>query len=255
MEFSDFEADWEAVLTRALEAGVTRILVPGIDLGSSQKAVEIAGANEPVFAAVGVHPNQAGSWNEGTLERLKELAGEPGVAAIGEIGLDFYRDSADIGLQQEVFRLQLELASELGLPVVVHNRDATQAVLKVLSDWHSNLVEFGSELVERAGVLHSYSDSLETANEAGEIGLFIGITGPVTFKKADTLREVVSQLPMERLLVETDSPYLSPEPFRGRRNEPAHVRIVAEKIAELHGTTLESVSEQTSENARRLFLW
>ena len=255
LDFPDFEEDRDAVIERARQAGLERILIPAIDLESSRKVVELARMNESIFAAVGVHPNQADQFGPETIAGLKELAREPKVVAIGEIGLDFYRELVGEDIQAEVFNHQLEMAAELGLPVIIHNREATETVLNLLSEWHSNLVEFESDLVERSGVLHSYNEGLETAQEAREIGLYLGITGPITFKNASTLRETVSEIPLDRLLIETDSPYLSPEPFRGRRNEPAHVRFVAEKIAELHGTSIEVVSDQTSENARKLFLW
>ncbi|MDX1436407.1 MAG: TatD family hydrolase [Anaerolineales bacterium] len=255
LDFQAFDEDIADVLGRARETGVTRMLVPGVDIESSRLAIGIAKDHPEVFASVGVHPNYAHNWSEDAIDQLREMAEEPEVVAIGEIGLDFYRMRAEIDLQERIFREQLALAGELGLPVVIHNREATRSVMNLLTEWHSNLVEFGSDLAERAGVLHSYSEGLGTARIARRLNLLIGITGPVTFKKANELREVVAAIPLDQLLIETDSPYLSPEPHRGRRNEPAHVRFVAEKIAELHGTSLEAVSAQTSDNAKQLFLW
>lgn len=255
LDFKDFSGDLDEVLDRAREAGVARFLLPGIDVISSRQVIAIAEAHEDVFAAVGIHPNQLESWSESTVAELVELAQEACVVAVGEIGLDHYRMRSDPAEQAARFWDQLEMAADLNLPVVVHNRDATGPVIKMLSDWHSDLVEFGSELAERAGVLHSYSDTSETAATAKDLSLSIGITGPVTFKNADGLREVVGKLPLEQLLIETDSPFLSPEPNRGKRNEPARVRDVAIRIAEVRRTTLDVISEKTSENAKRLFRW
>lgn len=255
LDFQDYSEDLDEVLDRAREAGVARFLLPGIDLASSRQVVAIAAAHADVFAAVGVHPNQLENWSDSTIAQLMDLAQEASVVAIGEIGLDHYRMRSDPEEQAAIFRMQLEMAAELGLPVVVHNREATEPITEMLSEWHSDLVEFGSELANRAGVLHSYSDTSETAATARDLSLSIGITGPITFKNAIELREVVAELPLEQLLIETDSPFLSPEPNRGKRNEPSRVRDVANKIAEVRQTTLEVISEKTSQNAEILFRW
>jgi TatD DNase family protein len=190
------------------------------------------------------------------------MAAHPKVVAVGEIGLDYYRDRAPRALQQEVFGLQLELAVELDLPVVIHTRDAgeqdraaTRDILAMLSEWIQGLKAQGSPLVDRPGVLHSYSSGAGFASQVFELGFMIGITGPVTFRKADELRQVVAEAPLERLLVETDAPFLTPHPYRGKRNEPAHVRYVVQKIAEIHNLPFEKVAQITSAGAERLFHW
>ena len=250
------------MLERARDAGVVRILNPGIDLPSSYAAVKLAEENAEVFAAIGVHPNDALSWDENSLEKLHILARHPKVVAIGEIGLDYYWKRAPIGLQQEIFRTQLEVAAQVGLPIVVHIRDAQaedhqamEDVLKILGAWQIELVNTGNPLASNPGVLHSFSGSTLDASRALTQNFYIGITGPVTYRKAVGLQQVASSIPMDRLLVETDAPFLTPHPFRGQRNEPAYVCYIAEKIAQVTDYTYDVVSEQTTINAGRLFHW
>jgi TatD DNase family protein len=261
LDFDAFDDDREATLDRAKRVGVNRILVPGIDLVSSRSAVSLAEAYLEVYAAVGVHPNDALKFDENTLTELREviyqgeMSRHPKIVAIGEIGLDYYRDRAPRQLQHKLFQSQLEIAAELELPVVIHNRQASADILEIISNWQAGLRKVGSPLAERPGVLHSFSGDQETARRATEHNFYIGITGPVTFKNARDLQKVVASAPLERLLIETDAPFLTPHPHRGQRNEPAHVHLVAEAIASLKSTTLSVVSDQTSENARRLFNW
>jgi TatD DNase family protein len=255
LDFQRFDEDREQVIERARNAGVTRILNPGIDLESSQASIKLAEEYSEIFVAVGVHPHSASSFDQSTLPRLRELASHPKVVAIGEIGLDYYRDHAPKELQRRIFRLQLELAADLGLPVVVHNRQATQEVLEGLTEWQAQLVKAGSAVAKQPGVLHSYSDNANNGRKAIESNFYIGITGPVTFRNAPELQKVVASLPVEHLLIETDAPFLAPHPNRGQRNEPALVRWVAEKVAELHDRPLSEVARVTSKNADRLFNW
>jgi TatD DNase family protein len=256
LDFEAFDSDREQVLERARQAGVARIMNPGIDLQSSKAALQLAENNAEVFAAVGVHPNSATTFNDRTLlQQLSELAAHPKVVAIGEIGLDYYRDRAPREVQLRVFRLQLELASESGLPVIIHNRQATEDVLSILLEWHTQLISISSPLARSPGVLHSYSDNEKNGLKAIAMNFFIGITGPVTFQNARTLQRVVSALPVANLLIETDAPFLTPHPRRGQRNEPAMVRQVAEKIAELHSSTVTEIAARTTENADGLFNW
>jgi TatD DNase family protein len=255
LNFDSFENDRQEVLERARQAGVRRILNPGVDLASSRAAVELAQSNEQVYAAVGVHPNEALSWNEGTINALEELAEHPKVVAIGEIGLDYYRDRAPRDLQIEIFGQQLLLAERVGLPVVIHNREATADILSMLEEWQTGLMATSPMLADRPGVLHSYSDNVANAMQAIDSNFFIGLTGPVTFHNAPGLQQVVTTLPIERLLTETDAPFLTPHPHRGKRNEPAYVRIITEKIAQLHELPVEIVAEITENNAGRLFNW
>ena len=255
LDFEAFDSDREIVLERARKAGLVRILNPGIDLKSTQSAIRLAEKNLEVFAAAGVHPNSATTFNQNTLQQLRELAAHPKVVAIGEIGLDYYRDWAPREVQLRIFRMQLELASEFCLPVIIHNRQATNDVLSILSEWHEQLSKDSSPLVENPGVLHSYSDDEENGSKAIALNFFIGITGPVTFQNARILQRVVSALPLSNLLIETDAPFLTPHPRRGQRNEPAMVRQVAEKIAELHLRTVADIATATTQNADRLFNW
>jgi TatD DNase family protein len=255
LNFHTFQEDREEVLERAVDAGVEKIINPGIDLQTSLEALSLAQRSPYVFAAVGVHPNDSITWEVDTRDQLADYARHPKVVAIGEIGLDYYRDRAPQDVQQRVFREQLELAADLGLPVIIHNRDATEDTLAMLVEWQSWLETHNPMLARAPGVLHSYSGNLQQARTAWEHNFCIGITGPVTFKKADELREVVADMPVDALLVETDAPFLTPHPHRGQRNEPAYVRFVAAKIAELQAVSSEQIAETTTSNADRLFKW
>lgn len=254
LDFNQFDPDRGAVMHRALEAGLERLLVPGIDLASSRAATCLAAGHPEAYAAIGLHPNSSSQWQRDTLARLRELASQPKVVAIGEIGLDYYRDRAPKTHQVEVFRAQLALARELALPVIIHVRNASPSdrsciadVISILSGWEPG--------VQWRGVVHSYSGDESEAQALMALGFFIGITGPVTYKSAKDLQELVAALPLERLLIETDSPFLTPHPYRGQRNQPAYVVKVAEKIAAVRQISLESVAFQTTENAAALFGW
>ncbi len=250
-----FRDDLPDLLTRAWQEGLDRILIPGIDIETSRYAVSLSEQHENLFAAVGVHPGEANSWDHECLSTLRHLAQHPKVVAIGEIGLDYYRDRSPRSLQRQAFTAQLELAGERGLPVVIHNRDAFDDLWSELTNWQASLVQSGSPLAERPGVLHSFDGELTAAQQAAEKGFYIGISGPVTFKNAQERQEVAAGLSLSDLLIETDAPYLTPHPYRGRRNEPAYVAYVAEKLAQLHHQTLESTVQVTWENANRLFDW
>ena len=255
LDFNRFDEDRETVIKRAADAGVGRILNPGINLESSQAAIQLSENYSQVYAAIGVHPNDALSWNSETLTHLKKLSHHPKVKAIGEIGLDYYRDRAPRDLQKHIFLEQLDLASALELPVIIHSRQSMADVIDVLKDWQLGLSDTKPGLASRPGVLHSFSGEDHDANEAISMNFLIGITGPITFLNADDLRELVIRLPLGKVLIETDSPFLSPHPNRGKRNEPANVRLVAEKIAELHQEPYSTITEITSTNASRLFKW
>lgn len=255
LDFDVYNDDREAVLGRARQAGIHRVLIPGIDLDTSQAAVNLAQTHESIFAAVGVHPNDGDTWIPDALAALRALAQQPKVVAIGEIGLDYYRDRVDRNRQKEIFLEQLELAAELNLPVIIHNRQASEDILPLLAAWVAKLRKSGSPLAARPGVLHAYDGNTATAQHAADLNFFMGIGGPVTFKNALERQSVVAQLPLNWILTETDGPFLTPHPFRGRRNEPAYIRQIAEKIAELQQTTLAVVAEATARNAARLFAW
>ena len=255
LDFDRFAEDREAVVERASETGLVRLLNPAIDPATARQAIRLAERFPMVYAAVGLHPNSALAWTGAMQGELRELAGHPKVVAIGEIGLDYYWDDAPPEVQQRVFKHQLDLAAALSLPVVIHNRNATQDVLAFLLEWQAGLAAAENPLAERPGVMHSFSADEAAARRAIGANFYIGITGPVTFKNAPELQALVRALPLERLLIETDAPYLTPHPFRGKRNEPARVRLVAEKIAELRGLPVEEVIAVTGENAGRLFAW
>jgi TatD DNase family protein len=246
LDFERFDADRGAVVDRALDAGVEAIVIPALDLGNARKVIDLARSRLGLYAAVGVHPNSSADWDDAMVSALRSLAGSPEVVAIGEIGLDYYWNDSPPETQQRAFRAQLALAAELNLPVIVHNREATADVLRLLAE---------SPLAgrERAGVLHSFSGDLDAAGEALGLGFHVGITGPVTYKKADELRAVAVAVPLDRLLIETDAPFLAPHPHRGQRNEPAHVLAVAERIAAERGLLTGELAVATTANAERLF--
>jgi len=255
LDFYVFDQDRGQVLARSQEAGVSPILNPGTDLETSRAAIKLAEANSSVFAAVGVHPNDGRTWNEATLKDLRGLARHPKVVAIGEIGLDYYRDRTPRDLQLQIFRAQLALASEINLPVIIHSRQAAADVLTVLSQWHTALVRHDSPLADRPGVLHSFEGDLETAQRAIDMSFYIGVTGPLTYQNAPERRALFSILPIDRILTETDAPFLAPHPYRGQRNEPAFIRVIAEALSTTQNLPLSTVAETTSANAARLFAW
>jgi TatD DNase family protein len=255
LDFNWFDQDREAVILRAREAGLKYILNPGIHLDSSRAAVKLADNHPDIYAACGVHPNDSLSWNSRTRDELRDLAAHPKVKAIGEIGLDYYRNHASPQHQKQVLIEQLSLASELGLPVVLHNRKSTEDMLAILEDWCKDLKISGSPLWERPGVLHAFSEGLEIAQRVIALNFYLGIGGPVTFENAKMLQYTVRELPLDRILIETDAPFLAPHPYRGQRNEPAYVHLVAEKIAEIRQLPLEVVAQQSTINSKRLFNW
>ena len=246
LDFESFDADREAVVARAGQVGVRRMIVPALDLPSCRAVLRLADQFDEVYAAVGVHPNSSAGWQDGWIEVLRDLAQHEKVVAVGEIGLDYYWDKSPPAVQQRALRRQLELAAELSLPVIIHNREASQDVLRLLAE--SPLAG-----TPEPGVLHSFSGDETTAQAALAMGFYLGFTGPVTFKKADGLRQIAAQMPAGRLLVETDAPFLTPHPYRGRRNEPAYVAYVAERLAQVRGVETAVIAAQTTANARRLF--
>ena len=262
LNFENFDKDRSEVLIRARDAGVVQFLNPAVDLKTSREGIALAEAHDEVYAAIGVHPNEALSWNNGALEELRELIHHPKVVAIGEIGLDYYRDRAPRNLQRQVFQEQLDLAAEANLPVVIHMRNtsdedrrAAADMLDILTAWQRQLELKASSLASHPGVFHSFSDTVVTAQQAVAIKFYIGVTGPITYRKAIELQQVVAAIPLERLLVETDAPFLTPHPHRGQRNEPAYVRFIVEKIAQICNSTFQTVAQCTTVNARRLFHW
>lgn len=266
LDFNKFDNDREAVIQRALAAGVERILVPAIELASSRAVIQLANSHPNLFAAVGFHPTDLDDWDDKSRENLRYLAQSADkVVAIGEIGLDYYwvKEPEKQARQRHILMEQLRLAREAGLPVIIHMREAEDAwfgqasvdLLEILTEWQGGLAAEGHPLAKKPGVLHSFNGSFETAQQAIEHNFYIGITGPVTYKNAEEKRQIIRQLPLERLLIETDAPFLTPVPHRGRRNEPAFVTHIADKIAEIHMTTREQVAQITSDNTNHLFGW
>jgi len=281
LDFNKFDEDRPAVIQRAMDAGITRMLIPALDLDSSRAGIKLAEAHANIFVAVGFHPTDLDKWRESSIEDLRNLimesSGSPlerqeqapaphnKIVAIGEIGLDYYwvKETEKRAFQRDVLKQQLQLAHEVNKPVVIHMREendtwfgqASVDLLEILSVWHEQLATEKHSLAERPGVLHSFNGNLETAQKALRLNFYIGVTGPVTYKNAEEKRQIIRQLPLERLLVETDSPFLTPIPYRGKRNEPAFVAYIADKIAEIQLTTREQVAESTTSNAARLFGW
>ena len=250
LNFDCFDEDRAQVLERATRAGITAIVNPAVDLNSSEEAIALARRWPQVYAAVGVHPNSCGDFGPESLSALRALSKQPGVVAIGEIGLDYYRERCSPAQQQRALRLQLQLSAECALPVIIHNREASADLLQILEAHARTLPPKQSE---RIGVLHSFSASAAVASQALALGFYLGFTGPLTFRKAEALRNVAREVPLERLLVETDAPFLSPEPFRGRLNEPARLPHIVAQLAALHDVSPELMTRITSDNARRLF--
>lgn len=242
-----FAADGEAAaaVERARAAGVTRMINMGDTMASSAKAVQLAHTYDGLFAGVGIHPEEAYEMGPADDEKLAAWAADPKVVCIGEIGLDYYwnKEEENHELQRRIFIRQLALARDFDLPVCIHDRNAHGDTLEILK----------KEGKGNRGVIHCYSGSLEMAKEFVRMGWYLGVDGPLTFKNAAKLPEVVRWIPLDRLLVETDAPYMAPVPMRGRRNEPAYVRYVAEKVAEIRGISLEDVAAQTTKNAETVY--
>lgn len=238
-----FDVDREQVIKRAIEKGVTGIINVGTCIPSSARSVALAGQYEGIYAAVGIHPHDAEGILESDYQQLIAWSKLDKVVAIGEIGLDYYRDLSPRDAQRAVFIRQIDVARQMNMPLIIHDRDAHGDILDIIKKEAKGL----------SGVLHCFSGSMEMAKEVIKLGFYISIAGPVTFKNAAKLPEIAASVPLECLLVETDSPYLTPHPHRGKRNEPAYVRIVAEQVASLRGIELSALVEATSANVRRLF--
>ena len=239
-----FDEDREAVLSRMREHGITRDAVIGSDMATSRRAVAFAAGHEGAVAVGGIHPHEAKGFREADIDEIREWYTSGKIRAIGEIGLDFYYDHSPRDIQREVCIRQMELAWEIGAPVAYHIRDAHGEILDIMRGMKSRLT---------GGIIHCFSGSAETAKEYLRLGYYISFAGPLTFKKAPRLQEAVKIIPKDRLLIETDSPYMAPEPVRGRRNEPANVRYVGLKMAEIRGETPEEVAAYTTENAMKVY--
>lgn len=239
-----FDEDLEEVITRAQENGVENMVIVGFDRPTITRAMELVEKYDFMYASVGWHPVDAIDMNDEDLAWIEELSSHPKVVAIGEMGLDYYWDKSPKEIQKEVFRKQIQLAKKVNLPIVIHNREATADIVEILKE------EGASEV---GGIMHCFSGSVEVAQECLNMNFYISLGGPVTFKNARKPKEVAEAVPLEKLLIETDCPYLAPHPYRGKRNEPGYVKLVAEQIAELKGISYEEVARITTANAKKLF--
>lgn len=244
LDASRFSKDRDQVIKRAFENDVKLIMNPGADYESSVAAVELSEKYDFIYAAVGVHPHDAKTLDDMMLSLLKAMARKKKVKAIGEIGLDYYYDHSPRDIQKYWFRKQLQLAKDLKMPVIIHDRDASGDVFDILKEENA---------YENGVLLHCYSGSGELARQYVKLGAYISIAGPVTFKNARKLIEVVKTVPLDRLMIETDSPYLTPEPNRGKRNESSNVKYVAQKIAEIKEISYDEVAKATTNNAKKFF--
>ena len=244
IQLDQFDADRGAVLERAQEAGVHAIMVIGFDLETSRGAIALAEEYDQIYATVGMHPHDAKDLDDETVRIFSDLAAHPKVVALGEMGLDYYRDLSPRPIQKATFERQLDLAEELDLPIVIHNREAYHDILPILQARRGRV----------RGVMHCFSGDVEIMRQSLALGFYIGIGGPVTYRKSNGLQEVARKVPADALLVETDCPWLAPQFRRGKRNEPAYVRATTEKIAELRGISLEEIGEITTQNFEALFV-
>ena len=240
----NFENDIDEIINRAHQNGIDYIIVPATDVKTSHQVLELCDKYDFIFGAVGVHPHDTKDWNPSLLTEIKELSRHKKIVAIGEIGLDYYYDFSPKEKQIEAFKSQIDLAVELNLPVIIHNRDSDEDMLKIIKEY------CGSGLKAQ---FHCYSSPLEYANEYIRMGHFVSFTGNITFKKADELRDTLSKISLEHVMIETDSPFMTPVPHRGKRNEPAYVKLVAEKVAEVHNLSIDDIARFTSYNVFRMF--
>lgn len=244
LDASQFKEDQEQVIARAVEAGVTRMVNVGFNRETIPTTMELVEKYDFIYAAIGWHPVDAIDMKDGDLEWIAELCRHDKVVAIGEIGLDYYWDTSPKDVQHQVLRRQIGLARELSMPIVIHNRDAHEDIVKILREEKAGDV---------GGIMHSFSGSWETAKLCLDMGFHLSFGGPITFKNARQPKEVLEKVPLDRLLIETDAPYLTPHPFRGKRNESAYVKYVAEAAADIKGISLEELAEITTENGLERF--
>jgi TatD DNase family protein len=244
LEMPDFKRDLDAVIQRAKESGVEYIFTVGTEKKDWKRALEIADSYPSVYAILGVHPHNAKEIDDRTYPILEELCRNEKVRAYGEIGLDFFRNLSPRNIQLRRFREQIGLAKKIGLPIVVHDREAHEQTLEILKS---------EKAEECGGIIHCFSGDNKMAKACMDMGFYISIPGSITFKNAEGFREIVKSIPLESLLVETDAPFITPEPFRGKRNEPSYVRYTAQKVAEVKKVTFEKVAEVTTENALRVY--
>lgn len=260
LDLAQYDHDRDGVITHAQQNGVRLIINPGIDLDHSKAAIQLAERHDGVYAAVGIHPNSSQDFADSRqaqeiIAELAELSHHPKVVAIGEIGLDYYWDKVDPSTQKIAFEMQLELAATVGLPVIIHSRESNEDVADILSAWSASSSVQSSRLKQRAflGVLHAFSGDIEMANAAYGWGFVLSLGGPVTFKNAKALHELVPKLQIDKLMLETDGPFLTPHPHRGERNEPAYINLICNRLAELYSVPPASVAKKSSELAYQFF--
>ncbi len=244
LEMPEFRRDLTEVIQRAKASGVEYIFTVGTEKKDWNRAIEIAHSHPSVYAILGVHPHNAREIDEETYPTLRKLCADDKVRAYGEIGLDFYRNLSPRDIQLKRFREQIQFARELGLPIVVHDREAHKETLEILKS---------EKAEEYGGIIHCFSGDYEMAKACMDMGFFISIPGSITFKSAERFQEVIKQIPLQSLLIETDAPFLAPIPFRGKRNEPSYVRYTAQKVAEIKKVSFEEVAEVTTENALHVY--
>ncbi len=265
LDFEAFQENIDEILEKARSVGVEKIIVPGVTFDDSEKIINLIEKYDNLYGALAVHPSEVKNWNEDYYDLLKDYAQHEKIIAIGETGLDYYWDKTFIDTQKHVFRRHLELAEELNLPVIVHNRDAHADTLEILKEY-SQVERMSEESFQRSkaplqpsslplrkGVMHCFSGSAEFALDCIKIGYYIALGGPVTFKNAKKPKEVAQKIPLEYLLLETDSPFLTPHPHRGEQNDPSQIILIAETIADIRGLSVEEIANITSNNAERLF--
>jgi TatD DNase family protein len=244
LDDAGFDMDRDEMIQRARQAGVAHIVNVGFNLASSRESLKLAEIYDLIYAAVGIHPHDAAEAGPGYMDELEKMAAHPKVVAIGEMGLDYYRDLSPRPVQRKVFTAQMDLAKKLQKPIIIHDRDAHGDLMDILRK---------DKLGPAGGVMHCYSGSWEMARECLAMGFYISIAGPVTFSNAAKLKDVAAKVPQDRLLIETDAPYLTPVPYRGRRNESAYVIYTAAEVARLRGMETEDLAKMCTENGRRLF--
>ncbi|MHB1485511.1 MAG: TatD family hydrolase [Saccharofermentanales bacterium] len=246
-----YDDDYVEVLARAVENGVGKILIASYDEQSSIRSLALAGSDAHLYSSIGIHPHSAVDLNNDVLDRFRNMIAENKgkIVAVGEIGLDYFRDLSPRDIQKAAFISQIDLAIECGLPFIIHDRDAHADCMEIIGSYSKS-----GKLPENPGIMHNYSGSYEMAQQLLKYGFYLSFGGPVTFKNARKALEFLPMLPLDRILVETDCPYLTPEPFRGKRNEPAYVRYVSDKIAQITGKSAQEIENATFENACRIFL-
>ena len=242
IDFEDYGENLDEILENSRSVGVDKIIVPGVTIKDTDRIINLLDKYDFLYGAVALHPSEARDWDDNSYEKLKEYALHPKIIAIGETGLDYYWDKSFVEEQKFVFKEHIKLAKELDKPLIIHNRDAHEDTLAVLKNNNASY-----------GVMHCFSGSAEFAKECIKQGLYIALGGPVTFKNAHNSKEVAAKIPLEKLVLETDSPFLTPHPFRGKTNDPSKILLVAEEIAAIREMSIEEIADITTNNAEKLF--